>query len=770
MSNKGGGLCKSHGGVADERVLLQNYMISKLSRSELEDRYYSLWNSNIGLKKRLNSQDEKLKFLNTKLARLTNQQKKDSIISNKCCRDFEDIIEEQAFRIHQLQKFNYNLIEKIEYLETQISTLNTSHIENNNYVEKFKTENMKDNSFIYGEIFEPTSNKEYSRSLEPITENDVESMEEKVAALEKEIEILKDESFQRTSPEKSIVYDTTVEKSSENRILGENEINQQHTDAPKTFNHTYTQTESDVNNEIKRENEILNKKLAEEQLKILELQQKIESNNLKDDILQIVQNRLDTLNEKMTIGNDDNETKAVLCAEEHKTLEKELCDAKINIESLKVVNKQLGTQILELQTKVDKFSLQNKFNISKKLIAPSKSDQNSIEVKVDNAKNKEEKNENMQSLTINECNQLLIYSNSLENELKNSDAIKIDDNSMQKVEIHAVETNSPQKSPENAKISSENADNNSIQLQQDTEKASTPNYTSPKDLSRESINVDNTVVKSVKENHSDSSSDVLLNDATYDISTNDSSQCSNTPMNSLSEGYLSDGEIRKESVINFQLGKSMGSTLSQFSNVKVTSKPTPFFDEHEKSMKNTIDEITKEMEKCEKLLNRDNVKKLCKQKSVSANFPSMDHFNAHQMGTFIFHIVSVELTREAMALLESDLYFLTWKFYNEIVAYTPLYRNKISNFNFCSTYNVFVDDDFIAYLSTKSIQIDIHQAAGETSKLLACCEINLFDVLNKVNEKVDFVLNLEKSTEGNDNLIYGVLNCWCKLTWDGTAT
>lgn len=40
------------------------------------------------------------------------------------------------------------------------------------------------------------------------------------------------------------------------------------------------------------------------------------------------------------------------------------------------------------------------------------------------------------------------------------------------------------------------------------------------------------------------SSHIPLNDATYDISSN-SSSCSHTPIESLSEGYLSDGEVRK---------------------------------------------------------------------------------------------------------------------------------------------------------------------------------------------------------------------------------
>lgn len=86
-------------------VLLQNYVIAKLNRRDLEDQYFLIWNNNISLKKRINALNEKVKFLNTKLARLTNQQKKNSIISNKCCTNFEVALKERNHRYYSFVCF-----------------------------------------------------------------------------------------------------------------------------------------------------------------------------------------------------------------------------------------------------------------------------------------------------------------------------------------------------------------------------------------------------------------------------------------------------------------------------------------------------------------------------------------------------------------------------------------------------------------------------------------------------------------------------------------
>lgn len=118
-----------------------------------------------------------------------------------------------------------------------------------------------------------------------------------------------------------------------------------------------------------------------------------------------------------------------------------------------------------------------------------------------------------------------------------------------------------------------------------------------------------------------------------------------------------------------------------------------------------------------------------------------------------------------MNFLEGHLYFLTWKFYNEMVAYTPLCQNQISTINFSSTYNISMNDEFFTYLSSNNIQIDIHETIGDSSKFFASSNINLCEILNNVNKKVEFKLILKSSHEkAVEDSSYGTVNCWCKLT------
>lgn len=115
-----------------------------------------------------------------------------------------------------------------------------------------------------------------------------------------------------------------------------------------------------------------------------------------------------------------------------------------------------------------------------------------------------------------------------------------------------------------------------------------------------------------------------------------------------------------------------------------------------------------------------------------------------------------------MNFLKGNLYFLSWKFYNEVVTYTPLCQNQISTINFCSTYNISMDDKFLSYLSSNSIQIDVHETIDDSSKFIASSNINLSKILNNVNKKVEFKLILKNEKEAGED--YGIVNCWCKLT------
>ncbi|CAK1601578.1 unnamed protein product [Parnassius mnemosyne] len=112
--------CKGHTTKFTDREL-GHACPSKLSKRELEDLYFALFDSNVDLKRTINSQNEKIKQLSTKVQRLTATQKtslgKDE---RDCCSGGKGVIREQKEIIAELKRSNDRLSERIRILNMRL--------------------------------------------------------------------------------------------------------------------------------------------------------------------------------------------------------------------------------------------------------------------------------------------------------------------------------------------------------------------------------------------------------------------------------------------------------------------------------------------------------------------------------------------------------------------------------------------------------------------------------------------------------------------------
>ncbi|XP_050346802.1 uncharacterized protein LOC126771101 isoform X3 [Nymphalis io] len=108
------GTCKSH--INRSENDLYKICPSKLSKQELEDLYFALFESNIQLKKTLNGQKDEIKVLTTKVQRLTATGNR----NQACCAKSSAVINEQKELISDLNKSNGQLSERIRLLNMRL--------------------------------------------------------------------------------------------------------------------------------------------------------------------------------------------------------------------------------------------------------------------------------------------------------------------------------------------------------------------------------------------------------------------------------------------------------------------------------------------------------------------------------------------------------------------------------------------------------------------------------------------------------------------------
>ncbi|CAH2102995.1 unnamed protein product [Euphydryas editha] len=109
--------CKGHTNRSEKD--LYRVCPSNLSKRELEDLYFVLFESNINLKKTLNGQQDQIKLLTTKIQRLSSQKPVGSRNRDCCARNMA-IINEQKESIADLKKVNERYADRIHLLNIKL--------------------------------------------------------------------------------------------------------------------------------------------------------------------------------------------------------------------------------------------------------------------------------------------------------------------------------------------------------------------------------------------------------------------------------------------------------------------------------------------------------------------------------------------------------------------------------------------------------------------------------------------------------------------------
>ncbi|KPJ15362.1 hypothetical protein RR48_03152 [Papilio machaon] len=112
--------CKSHSTKVSDREFARAHP-TKLSKQELEDLYYAILDNNLELKQTINTQNEKIKQLSTKVQRLASLQKSGLGRNEKdCCINAKALIKEQKDIIAEQKRANDRLSEKNRVLTMRL--------------------------------------------------------------------------------------------------------------------------------------------------------------------------------------------------------------------------------------------------------------------------------------------------------------------------------------------------------------------------------------------------------------------------------------------------------------------------------------------------------------------------------------------------------------------------------------------------------------------------------------------------------------------------
>ncbi|XP_013149415.1 PREDICTED: uncharacterized protein LOC106111806 isoform X2 [Papilio polytes] len=112
--------CKSHSTKVSDREFPRAYP-TKLSKRELEDLYYAILDNNLDLKQTINTQNERIKQLSTKVQRLAGLQKTGLGRSDKdCCISARALIKEQKEIILDQKRAIDRLSEKNRILNMRL--------------------------------------------------------------------------------------------------------------------------------------------------------------------------------------------------------------------------------------------------------------------------------------------------------------------------------------------------------------------------------------------------------------------------------------------------------------------------------------------------------------------------------------------------------------------------------------------------------------------------------------------------------------------------
>ncbi|NWU88647.1 FTM protein, partial [Upupa epops] len=129
---------------------------------------------------------------------------------------------------------------------------------------------------------------------------------------------------------------------------------------------------------------------------------------------------------------------------------------------------------------------------------------------------------------------------------------------------------------------------------------------------------------------------------------------------------------------------------------------------------------------------------------------------------FEIHISKVKFSSEALHALEDQqpATFCSYAFYDFELQITPVVFGHTPSYDFTSEFLVQADDRFLYYLQHNSITLEVHHARATEYGTFAACELKFHQILES-NGKIYCTANLVGTKENVQN--YGTLEYWIRL-------
>ncbi|XP_065916972.1 protein fantom-like isoform X2 [Dysidea avara] len=105
---------------------------------------------------------------------------------------------------------------------------------------------------------------------------------------------------------------------------------------------------------------------------------------------------------------------------------------------------------------------------------------------------------------------------------------------------------------------------------------------------------------------------------------------------------------------------------------------------------------------------------------------------------FFFTVTMVTLSAEMIKLLHTTTpsLFVTYGFYDFALSITPVMEGTRPVFDHTSQYVTEVDDSFIKYLKKNQMTLELHQAFGTDHKTIGACQVKFRDIIHTSGDKL----------------------------------
>ncbi|XP_069687060.1 protein fantom-like [Periplaneta americana] len=148
-------------------------------------------------------------------------------------------------------------------------------------------------------------------------------------------------------------------------------------------------------------------------------------------------------------------------------------------------------------------------------------------------------------------------------------------------------------------------------------------------------------------------------------------------------------------------------------------------------------------------------------------------------GLFEIHSQSMHLSPEGLAYLteekcecdsenvkhDAPSLFLTWLFFKEDIAYTPVEKAATDiDFDSSFVHRVTINNEFLEYLAKDYCIIEVHKTVGDASETVARGTISFSELLKFPQNKIHGTVSLSGMKNKEASIDFGIIQCWFRLS------